>query len=84
MADMDETGQTGVEEDPAAAFLAREQDELADIAGDTLGFGTGDSVVSRARGTVRYSRLMYWYVILSPPTHTRLGRSPYSRTWERC
>ena len=24
------------EEDPAAAFLAREQDELADIAGDTL------------------------------------------------
>ena len=53
MADMDETGQTGIEEDPAAAFLAREQDELADIAGDTLGFGTGDSVVSRAGGTVR-------------------------------
>lgn len=26
------------EEDPAAAFLAREQDELADIAGETLGF----------------------------------------------
>ena len=25
------------EEDPAAAFLAREQDELADIAGETLG-----------------------------------------------
>lgn len=47
MADMDETGQmTGFEEDPAAAFLAREQDELADIAEDTLGFGTGDSVVS--------------------------------------
>lgn len=47
MADMDETGQmTGFEEDPAAAFLAREQDELADIVEDTLGFGTGDSVVS--------------------------------------
>ena len=28
----------GFEEDPAAAFLAREQDELADIAEDTLGF----------------------------------------------
>lgn len=27
----------GFEEDPAAAFLAREQDELADIAADTLG-----------------------------------------------
>lgn len=27
----------GLEEDPAAAFLAREQDELADIADDTLG-----------------------------------------------
>lgn len=48
MADMEETGQTtGFEEDPAAAFLAREQDELADIAEDTLGFGTGDSVVSQ-------------------------------------
>lgn len=29
-----------VEEDPAAAFLAREQDELAEIAEDTLGFNT--------------------------------------------
>lgn len=48
MADMDETGQpsTGFEEDPAAAFLAREQDELADIAGDTLGFTPGASEVS--------------------------------------
>ena len=47
MADMDGTGQiNGLEDDPAAAFLAREQDELADIAGDTLGFGTGDAVVS--------------------------------------
>lgn len=27
----------GIEEDPAAAFLAREQDELAGIADDTLG-----------------------------------------------
>ena len=45
MADMEETGQTitGFEEDPAAAFLAREQDELADIAGETLGVGVGDS-----------------------------------------
>ena len=35
---MDETGQTAAfEEDPAAAFLAREQDELAGIAEDTLG-----------------------------------------------
>ena len=48
MADMEETGQTttGFEEDPAAAFLAREQDELADIAGETLGLGAGDSEVS--------------------------------------
>lgn len=42
MSEMDETGQpTGFEEDPAAAFLAREQDELADIAEDTLGFTPG-------------------------------------------
>ena len=33
----------GVEEDPAAAFLAREQDELADIAADTLGFTPSES-----------------------------------------
>ena len=48
MADMEETGQAtaGLEDDPAAAFLAREQDELADIAGDTLGFGQGESEVS--------------------------------------
>ena len=26
-----------MEEDPAAAFLAREQEDLADIAGDALG-----------------------------------------------
>ncbi len=30
----------GFEEDPAAAFLAREQDELAGIAADTLGMET--------------------------------------------
>ena len=35
----------GFEEDPAAAFLAREQDELADIAADTLGFAPGPSEV---------------------------------------
>lgn len=47
MADMDETGQpTAFEEDPAAAFLAREQDELAEIADDTLGFTPGASEVS--------------------------------------
>lgn len=34
----------GLEEDPAAAFLAREQDELAGIADDTLGFTTDSSV----------------------------------------
>ena len=34
---MDETGQaTAFEEDPAAAFLAREQDELAGIVDDTF------------------------------------------------
>lgn len=44
---MDETGQQAAfEEDPAAAFLAREQDELADIAEDTLGFMPGASEVS--------------------------------------
>jgi len=44
---MDETGQQAAfEEDPAAAFLAREQDELADIAEDTLGFTPGASEVS--------------------------------------
>lgn len=45
---MDETGQAtgfGFEEDPAAAFLAREQNELADIAEDTLGFTPGASEV---------------------------------------
>lgn len=34
------------EEDPAAAFLAREQDELAGIADDTLGVTTADTEVS--------------------------------------
>jgi len=44
---MDETGQQAAfEEDPAAAFLAREQDELADIAEDPLGFMPGASEVS--------------------------------------
>lgn len=38
---MEETGQpTAFDEDPAAAFLAQEQDELAGIAEDTLGLGT--------------------------------------------
>ena len=47
---MDQTGQQATfEEDPAAAFLAREQDELADIAEDTLGFTPGASEVSFAR-----------------------------------
>lgn len=36
----------GFEEDPAAAFLAREQDELAGIADDTLGFSTDNPSVS--------------------------------------
>ena len=39
----------GFEEDPAAAFLAREQDELADIAADTLGFAPGPSEVRALR-----------------------------------
>lgn len=46
---MDETGQQATFEDPAAAFLAREQDELADIAEDTLGFTPGASDVSFSR-----------------------------------
>ncbi len=32
------------EEDPAAAFLAREQDDLADLAEDTLGFSSAQAV----------------------------------------
>lgn len=47
---MDETGQaTAFDEDPAAAFLAREQDELAGIADETFGLTTdtlGVSIVS--------------------------------------
>lgn len=40
-----------MEEDPAAAFLAREQDELADIAEDTLGFTSSEvAAVSVSRG----------------------------------
>ena len=35
---MDETGQHNVEEDPAASFLAREQDDLAGLVDDTLEF----------------------------------------------
>ena len=47
MADMDETGQpSAFEEDPAAAFLAREQDELGGLVEDTLGFTPGASEVS--------------------------------------
>lgn len=41
----------GFEEDPAAAFLAREQDELAGIADDTLGFTTGGPAVSVLAGS---------------------------------
>lgn len=38
---MEETGQpTAFEEDPAAAFLAQEQNELAGIAEDTLGLSS--------------------------------------------
>lgn len=33
----------GFEEDPAAAFLAREQDDLAGIADDTLGIPATDN-----------------------------------------
>lgn len=40
----------GLEEDPAAAFLAREQDELAGIADDTLGGFTSASVSFQAFG----------------------------------
>ena len=44
---MDETGQPpAFEEDPAAAFLAREQNELADIVEDTLGYSVGATEVS--------------------------------------
>ena len=65
MADMEETtGQpTSFEEDPAAAFLAREQDELADIAEDTLGFVSEGSAVRKERvwmtGRVA-QRSAYW------------------------
>ncbi len=38
----------GFEEDPAAAFLAREQNELADIAADTLGNGVRLRVLCKA------------------------------------
>lgn len=41
----------GLEEDPAAAFLAREQDELAGIADDTLGF-TADTMVRLSNSLV--------------------------------
>ena len=69
MADMEETGQqtTGIEEDPAAAFLAREQDELADIAGDTLGFQTGDSVVSKGPGSWS---VYIWHILVLPTRHS--------------
>ena len=44
---MDETGQTtAFDEDPAAAFLAREQDELAGIADETFGMTTDTLGVS--------------------------------------
>ena len=46
---MDETGQAAAfDDDPAAAFLAREQDELAGIVEDTLGFTPGASEVKLA------------------------------------
>lgn len=71
MADMEETGQTtGFEDDPAAAFLAREQDELADIAGDALGFGTGDSVVS-----IQCTGVVSFVALPSVPSHTHTNTS---------
>lgn len=51
---MDETGQAPTfdetpsftdHEDPAAAFLQREQEELGDLAEDSLGFTPGSSNV---------------------------------------
>ena len=93
MADMEETGQTttGFEDDPAAAFLAREQDELADIAGDTLGLGVGNSEVSEG---AHFSRLLSSPALPStdragdPPAAARprrfLGRGPGTagENWE--
>ena len=49
MAEMDETGQTTIEEDAEAAFLAREQDQLGDIAEATLGFTPSATEVSSSR-----------------------------------
>jgi len=48
---MDETGQAPTfdeapTEDPAAAFLQREQDELGDLGEDSLGFTPGSVNVS--------------------------------------
>ncbi len=60
---MDETGQPrAFEDDPAAAFLAREQNELADIAEDTLGFTPGPTEAEvRVLNCYKMTRIHLWH-----------------------
>jgi len=54
-------GKMDIEEDPAAAFLAREQDELSGIVDDTLGFSSEQAVgelLAREGSTI--SGHLYW------------------------
>lgn len=53
-----------MEEDPAAAFLAREQDELADIAEDTLGFTSSEVTAVSVFEKVEVPNLSLLHLVL--------------------
>lgn len=78
---MDETGQAPTfdetpsftdQEDPAAAFLQREQEELGDLGEDSLGFTPGSS-------NVRHCKLKYMPLIVRVPLAG--GKWIYGRSW---
>lgn len=65
----------GFEEDPAAAFLAREQDELAGIADDTLGFSTDNPSVSSSQLEGQGSTWLDHFIPEQVPTVTEEPQS---------
>lgn len=73
---MEETGQPpAFEDDPAAAFLAREQNELAGIAEDTLGMGLEVSRTALRFGRGRQTSILHFLLGRSCGSPDR-GRYP--------
>ena len=53
------------ESDPAADFLAREQDQLAEIEGEDFGFTSGETGQSEQQNTGEITKNLITFVILS-------------------